>query len=187
MPLPTRISICGIPEIAGFRGRGVTHVLSMIDPAAEEPPVVEHLSPAHWSLLRFHDVIGEYPGYQAPVVDNVRAVLDFGDRVLGDRPAGLGKILVHCHMGISRSTAAAVILMAQAEPGSEVEAFGALHRIRPRCWPNSRMIGYADDLLGRKGTLIAALKEHQREILRHHPDIAELVRNVGRGNELPAD
>lgn len=187
MPLPTRISICGIPEIEGFRGQGVTHVLSMIDPTAEEPPVVAHLSPRHWSLLRFHDVIGEYPGYQAPVVDNVQAVLEFGDRVLSDRPAGLGKILVHCHMGISRSTAAGVILMAQAKAGSEAEAFAALHRIRPRCWPNSRMIAYADDLLGRKGTLVAALKAHQREILRNHPDIADLVRNVGRGNEIPVD
>src|SRR3546814_16211460 len=43
-----------------------------------------------------------------PEVSHVMAVLAFGQRVEADRP-GLGKVLVHCHMGISRSTAAAAI------------------------------------------------------------------------------
>jgi predicted protein tyrosine phosphatase len=184
MPLPTRIAVCGIPEIAGFRDAGVTHVLSMIDPQADQPPVDGWLAPRHWSVLRFHDVTRDYAGYDPPEVSHVMAVLAFGQRVEADRP-GLGKILVHCHMGISRSTAAAAILMAQLAPGSEAAAFAALHQVRPRCWPNTRMVAYADALLSRNGTLIAALKAHQREILRHHPDIADLVRGVGRADELP--
>ena len=184
MPLPTRITICGIPEIVGFRDAGVTHVLSMIDPQADQPPVDEWLKPLHWSVLRFHDVVKVWAGYDGPEVSHVMAVLAFGQRVEADRP-NIGKILVHCHMGISRSTAAAAILMSQLAPGSEASAFAALHRVRPRCWPNSRMVAYADTLLGRKGELVAALKAHQREILRNHPDIAELVRSVGRGDELP--
>jgi NAD(P)-dependent dehydrogenase (short-subunit alcohol dehydrogenase family) len=71
------------------------------------------------------------------------------------------------------------------EKGSEAAAFAALHQVRPRCWPNTRMVAYADALLSRNGALIAALKAHQREILRHHPDIADLVRGVGRADELP--
>lgn len=184
MPLPTRITICGIPEIVGHRDAGVTHVLSLLDPTAEQPPVDRWLAPRHWSVLRFHDVVQDWPGYHGPEVSHVMAVLAFGERVEADRP-GIGKILVHCHMGISRSTAAAAILMAQLAPGSERMAFATLHRVRPRCWPNSRMIAYADTLLGRKGELVAALRAHQREILQNHPDIADLVRNVGRGDELP--
>jgi predicted protein tyrosine phosphatase len=88
-------------------------------------------------------------------------------------------------MGISRSTASAAILLAQAAPGHEDAVFESLHDIRPRCWPNSRMIGFADELLDRRGGLVRAYEAHKRRILRHHPDIAELVRNVGRGHELP--
>ena len=183
MPLPTRITICGIPEIPGHCEAGVTHVLSLLDPEAEQPPVDRLLAPRHWSVLRFHDVVKDWPGYDGPEVSHVMAILAFGRKVEADRP-DIGKILIHCHMGISRSTAAAAILMSQLAPGTEREAFAALPRVRPRCWPNSRMIGYADALLGRKGALIEALKAHQREILKSHPDIADLVRSVGRGDEL---
>ena len=59
--------------------------------------------------------------------------------------------LVHCHAGISRSTAAMEMLMAQLDTDqAEDEIFGRLVELRPKAWPNSRMIGFADRLLARK-------------------------------------
>ncbi|MBR7540181.1 dual specificity protein phosphatase family protein, partial [Mycobacterium tuberculosis] len=72
-----------------------------------------------------------------------------------------GHLLIHCHMGISRSTAAMLSLLAQTYPDeSEVRLFERLRQIRPQAWPNSLMIQYADDLLGRNGKLVDELRRH---------------------------
>src|SRR5690606_20560255 len=111
--------------------------------------------------------------------------LELGDR-LAATPAPGAHVLVHCHMGISRSTAAVVILLAQQNPGAEREAFAELRRLRPFSWPNSRMIAMADDLLGRGGALIEALHPHRHEALERHPGMADPAVRIGREHELPA-
>jgi predicted protein tyrosine phosphatase len=65
---------------------------------------------------------------------------------------------VHCHAGVSRSTAAAAILLAQRNPGEEAAAFRHVARIRPGAWPNRRMVEIADRLLQRDGRLIDGLR-----------------------------
>ena len=90
-------------------------------------------------------------------------------------------------MGVSRSTAAAAILLAQHNPGREPDVFEALNDIRPRNWPNRAMIGHADRLLGREGALFRAMVDQHRSITRRYPDMAELIRSVGRGHEVPTD
>ncbi len=77
------------------------------------------------------------------------------------RSAGGGHVLVHCHAGVSRSTAATAILLAQDNPGREAEAFAAVARLRPGAWPNARMVDFADDLLERDGRLRAGLRAMQ--------------------------
>ena len=67
-------------------------------------------------------------------------------------------VLVHCHMGISRSTAAMAILLAQIRQKEyETAVFAELLRLQPDAWPNCLMIELADKLLGRQGQLTAAL------------------------------
>lgn len=181
---PRRATVCGIPELPKFAGDGVSHLLSILDPAAEKPAALADFQDGRRLELRFDDVVGEYHGYQPPQESHLAEILAFGEELRGG-PEGPDHLLVHCHMGISRSTAAMAILLAQHRPGGEEAAFERLFEIRPRAWPNSRMVLLADRLLGRKGQLAEALKRHQRRIVRHHPDIADLVINVGRGHELP--
>lgn len=182
--LPGRLTICGIAELDALRDAGVSHVLSLMDPAAFDPPVFAEFPAHRREVLRFHDVTQPAAGYSAPQIEHVEGVLAFG-RVLASEGDRLKHLVVHCHMGISRSTAAMAILLAQSAAGREAEAFATVFDIRPRAWPNSRMVAIADRLLGRRGALEAALRQHQRHILQHHPDIADLVASVGRGNELP--
>ena len=94
-------------------------------------------------------------------------------------------MLIHCHAGVSRSTATAVILMAQNNPGREADVFGELARVRPRSWPNSLMIGIADTMLDRKGALLRELRDHQAKVAQAHPDLAALIRMHGRAHEVP--
>ena len=179
-----RLTICGIQELPQFEAAGVSHVLSILDPLAEDPPAFDRFGRHERVLIRFDDVIAEWTGYAPPEPGHVQQVLDFGDS-LRRAQGGPTHLLVHCHAGISRSTAATAILLAQHSPGREQAAFDRLFDVRPRAWPNSRMVAMADQLLGRDGALVKALKAHQRGIIKRHPDIAELVTSVGRGHELP--
>lgn len=71
-----------------------------------------------------------------------------------------GRILIHCEAGISRSTAAALIMYAcWLGPGREREAMIRVLTQRPIAIPNRRMVEIADRLLDRQGRLMAVLYE----------------------------
>ena len=56
----------------------------------------------------------------------------------------------------------ATLLARHTPVGDEDGIFARIREIRPIAWPNSRMIGFADDILGRGGRLNAALRDHYR-------------------------
>jgi predicted protein tyrosine phosphatase len=69
-----------------------------------------------------------------------------------------GRILIHCEAGVSRSSAAALILYAcWLGPGREDEAMMRVLHQRPIAVPNRRMVEIADRLLAREGRLAAVL------------------------------
>jgi predicted protein tyrosine phosphatase len=77
-----------------------------------------------------------------PKPEHVEAILDFG-RLLAEDGTTREKahLLVHCHMGVSRSTAAMVMLMTQSNPQlGEQRIFEQLLELRPQAWPNSLML-----------------------------------------------
>jgi predicted protein tyrosine phosphatase len=177
------ISICGIPELPLFREAGVSDVLSIVDPETPEPEAFASFTPHRRRTLRFDDLLFEAPGSQAPSEEDVRAILEFGAELEGR--SDIAHVLVHCHAGVSRSSAAAAVLLAQHNPGREEDAFLALLELRPQAWPNTRMVAFADVLLERQGALGAALATYRRALLRIRPQLSEMVINVGRSHELP--
>lgn len=180
LPFPT--SICGLDELPDFARSDVSHVVSILDPTTPEPAVLKTYAPHIHIIYRFDDVIRDIPGFQAPVKQDVERILAFGENL---RHQQVHHLLIHCHAGVSRSTAMAAMLMAQHKPGLEEDAFAVIREIRPRSWPNSRMIDFADSLLARNGALKAALGRHLEHITRTYPDLAELVRAHGRAHEVP--
>jgi predicted protein tyrosine phosphatase len=177
------VTICGIPELPLFREAGVSDVLSIIDPATPEPEAFASFAPHRRRTLRFDDLQFETPGSLAPSEADVRAILEFGAEL--ERRSDTAHVLVHCHAGVSRSSAAAALLMAQHNPGREEDAFMTLLELRPQAWPNSRVVEIADVLLERQGALGAALTAYRRALLQVRPHLREAVVNVGRGHELP--
>src|SRR5690349_13870359 len=132
-----RITICGIPELDQHCEAGVTHVLSILAPDLPEPEAFLAFPPHRRLELRFNDVIEPAPGAILPETDHVVQLLAFGRDAMAAGEAA--HVLVHCQAGVSRSTAATALLLAQAEPGRPAaEIFAEIARLRPRAWPNLR-------------------------------------------------
>jgi predicted protein tyrosine phosphatase len=71
-----------------------------------------------------------------------------------------GRVLIHCEAGVSRSSAAALIMYAcWLGPGREREAMKRVLAQRPIAMPNPRMVELADRLLDRKGRLKKVLDQ----------------------------
>jgi len=180
------LTICGLAELEQHRPRRVTHVLSILDPDWPEPEAFRTYDPHHRTTLHFHDVIEPGPGLILPAPEHVEAILGFGRSLA----AGTGEesgvhLLVHCHMGVSRSTAAMATLIAQLHPEEDEDRiFARLLDIRPQVWPNSRMIGFADEMLGREGRLTAALSRLYAHQLARRPETARFMRENGRAREV---
>lgn len=180
------LTICGIEELPEHGPRAVTHVLSLLDPNWPEITSFLGYGTHRRTTLRFHDVIDPGPGLTLPTKDHVGEILAFGGELATEADAAAARhLLVHCHMGVSRSTAAMVSLLAQVDPHeTEDRLFERVREIRPQAWPNSLMIGYADDILGRQGRLVAALRRHYGVQLRQRPEIAGWMQRLARDREL---
>jgi predicted protein tyrosine phosphatase len=173
-------AICGLDELIGHQGRGVTHVLSILDPEWPDPEAFQAFDPHFRATLRFHDAIEPGPDILLPQRPDVEAILTFGQDA-----AEAGGLLIHCHAGISRSTAATLMILAQAHPHEgEDELAEQLLQNRPQAWPNSRMITFADELLDRHGRLSAATAGIYTRQLAKRPELAEIMRRGNRAREV---
>jgi predicted protein tyrosine phosphatase len=180
--VPFQVTICGIDELGLHCEAGVSHVLSILDPGWPEPEAFGAFD-AHRRLeLRFHDVIDASPGALVPQSLDVEQLLAFGR----DLSEARGKhLLVHCHAGVSRSTAAATLILAQARPDRPAEeALNAVVRHRPRAWPNLRILELGDALLGRGGEIVVAARAQYRRVLEREPWMIEQMIDGGRGREV---
>jgi predicted protein tyrosine phosphatase len=174
------IVICGLHEIDNALDQRVTHVLSILDPGTSEPAKFAELPDDQLLRLRFHDVIEEdQPLTEAPASPHIEAILKFGAAAARAHH----RILIHCHMGISRSTAAAVMLLA-SHHGDADAAVARVVEIRPVAWPNLRMIELADAARAFDGRLVRAVRRHHAQALRRRPELREAFTRHGRGREI---
>ncbi|MEA2857761.1 MAG: hypothetical protein QOH98_2082 [Methylobacteriaceae bacterium] len=180
------LTVCGLEELETHRERRVTDVLSLLDPGAPEPSAFDAYNDHHRVTLRFHDILEPQLGMIPPELKDVEAILKFGKELEGQEAySGERHLLIHCHMGISRSTAAMAMLLAQAHPEQDEDAIAErLTTIRPKAWPNSRMIAFADEIMSRGGRLTLAARRMHGRLLALQPHLADVMRRIGRGREV---
>lgn len=181
---PFDIAVCGIDELSGYCAVGVSHVLSILDPGFPRPPAFGTFGEHERLELRFHDIIDDREGMIAPGITDVAALLSFGRDLLAEPPAD-AHLLVHCHAGISRSTAAMTLLLTQARPDlPPADALREVVRIRPGAWPNLRIIELGDQLLDCRGQLVSAVMKHYHKAVAQDPSLAFVMVEAGREREV---
>ena len=181
---PFQLTICGIDELSDHCAGDVTHVLSILDPGWPEPEPLSSFDINRRLRLRFHDVIEAQPGWIAPERWDVELLLTFSRDLDRSDPTHL---LIHCHAGVSRSTAAATLVLAQMYPEDPAEEMLAeVVRLRPRAWPNLRILELGDEILGRRGEIVEAARAHYRAAIEREPWLADAMIDGGRGREVAA-
>ena len=130
-------------------------MISIRDPESEVPEgLVEH--PAKKLVMAFQDASIEaqehYPDSfkLAPTPDDIRRIIEFAKEI--DGPT-----LIHCEAGMSRSPAVAlVVISSKTGPGTgDTRAIEELQKVT-HCTPNNLIVGLADFVMGRGGTLFKA-------------------------------
>src|SRR5580693_7023716 len=148
------IHVCSLARLhETVADTGARHVVSLI---GDEGHVVRphSVAPENHLRLRLHDISAPLDGYIMPGEEHVADLIRF---VRGwDRRSPL---VVHCFMGISRSTASAYASVCALNPQrDEASIAQALRRASPTATPNIRIVSLADRLLGRDGRMTAAIQ-----------------------------
>ncbi|MFB6453565.1 tyrosine phosphatase family protein [Bradyrhizobium tunisiense] len=160
-PLATRLTICSVHDLPLVTHRHPSHVIGILDPDYSKPKVPRSTSSLD---LRFHDVINQQQGLRPPAPFDIQRLLEFGSR-LPDPKSQPTHLVVYCHAGISRSTAAVILLLAQAQKEQSANSFVArVCQIQPMALPNRLMVEIGDDLLKLKGQLISAVNKLYADI-----------------------
>ena len=99
-------------------------------------------------ILRFDDISVYADDFIEPQEKHVLQALSFAEKI------GDGSILIHCHAGISRSSAIALAIIANNDGiGNEIKSIKTLEYINPNCRPNKSIVRLTDDLLKRNNML----------------------------------
>ena len=148
------IHVCSLARLhETVAGIGARHVVTLIgdESRVERPPGV---MPENRLWLRLHDISSPLDGYVMPGEEHVAELIRFVRR--WDRRAPM---VVHCYMGISRSTASAYTAVCALNPQRNEAAIAqALRQASPTATPNIRIVTLADRLLGRDGRMVAAIE-----------------------------
>lgn len=184
-----KINICGLLELEMCCADDISHVLSLVDPncAEEELDAFANYPKGHYRLeLRLEDVIDQRAARSLPPEEiHIKDILNFGRLVREQQGT---HVLIHCHAGKSRSTAATAMILADTlPPGDEDKAFAALRQIRHPTWPNSLMIDMADALMNRNGDLSRALRRHFQVEIERSPDFVDYIREIRPADFEPFD
>jgi predicted protein tyrosine phosphatase len=104
-------------------------------------------------FIPMSDIIEPLDGHILPARPHVESLVAFAARWDRREP-----LVVHCYAGVSRSTAAAFVIVCALSPDrDEHDVAAALRAASPTATPNARLVGVADRVLSRNGRMVAAI------------------------------
>jgi predicted protein tyrosine phosphatase len=126
-----------------------SHMVTLLSPEHMilTPP---GFAPERHLRLGVNDIADPAFGEAPPSERHVAEIIEFGRGWSGEAP-----MLIHCWAGISRSMAAAYMLLCdRTEPGREEEIARAIRSRAPHAFPNPLLVRLADAQLGREGRMV---------------------------------
>jgi predicted protein tyrosine phosphatase len=142
------IKICSYDQSHGLMQTWATKTLSLLDPDlrdVEQPNSYRHIG-------FFNDITHPIYGWVMPTMAHFLACMNFSLDFKDD-----DNVLIHCHAGVSRSTAIAIAVLIQH--GMNVnDAVDKIFEVRDCMWPNATLISLADVHFGLGGSLIDHVK-----------------------------
>lgn len=132
---------------------GARRMVTLINP---DYPVVRpaQIGAADHLYIGVSDIIEHADGHVLPTEKHVAELLRFVRAWDRKQP-----LLIHCYLGVSRSTAAAFIGACALRPAWDEREIASLIRARsPTATPNARLVAVADRILGRNGRMISAIE-----------------------------
>lgn len=150
-----KITVTNVDKVPGFIHLGATHLVSLLHSRERNLLFLpKEFKRENWLFLDMDDVISE-KAEAAPKKEQVERLLEWTNKLPAD-----AHLVIHCHAGVSRSTAAALAVKVQELGVDKVkEAIDWLLEARPQACPNPVITKFADELLGAKGELHAAAEE----------------------------
>jgi predicted protein tyrosine phosphatase len=133
--------------------RQIPHLVSISDPEDGPPAEVEDHA-GRTLILKFDDYSSPVSGMTLPTYQDVQKIVKFAKDI------GPGEyVMCHCNAGISRSSAAALTILAsklEPTPQNAQRVIAEVMRIKSIIHPNRAMVAFADDILGYGGALVGA-------------------------------
>jgi predicted protein tyrosine phosphatase len=149
-----RLHVCSLARVAEtVRTTGARSLVTLInvDTLVSRPAEID---PQRHLFIGMSDITEPLDGHILPAEQHVQKLIDFAKNWDRSEP-----LVIHCHAGVSRSTAAAFIIACALAPSrSETEIADAIRRASQTATPNRRMIAIADAMLKRNGRMVAAIE-----------------------------
>ena len=141
------IHICSLKAVKEMDTSIYDGIITIEDSNIENPLRVRS-GETQQLILRFDDISTPIDDLIVPQDIHIERALKFA-QLIDD-----GSLLIHCHAGISRSSAIALAIIAEKlGEGNEEEAVKTLEFINPNCRPNRLLVKMTDEILEINGKL----------------------------------
>ena len=164
---PVTIYISSLADMPALvRRLGVRDLVSIIQPDAQPPTPTEVDAERH-HRCPVHDIVEPRAGEVLPRPDHIADLIAFLGTWNGRAP-----LLTHCHAGVSRSSAVALIAHV-LQTGNPTTSAKALRQASNYASPNRHIVALADSIMGFNGALVAARENMGAPIWVTDPDFTK--------------
>ena len=162
------LKVCGLVEAKLFANNNwPTHIISLIDPGTTVSFTCEHHLIRHFNDIESQIECKNVFDWILPKIEDLEAVLEFTKDLRES-----DKLIVHCHQGVSRSTAMAIGIMSQYGMNAR-EAYTYVENIRDCLLPNGLISKFVDDMFNFNGELVDIVKENRKYLMNRYLNTTE--------------
>ena len=147
-----KIIICGLADIQNCVDKYNPDKMLTIINKNFSPETPQGMDKSRHIKMLIDDISEPRDGFILPEKHHAQELLDFTNDWDTSKP-----LLVHCHMGISRSTATSLGVAAKYNPENIEIIIEKLKEIAPHASPNKIMTQYYDEILGLNSRLFSSL------------------------------